>query len=160
LEANVALANGLHERIRATHQLESRQAAYNRLVGRPLERPVSLEPLTRPPDRLDLDSLTRIAMECRPEIARIEARIKAAQQEAAGIAAGKHPQVVCWAITSSKKIGLRKGSHPPQCVSLGMPSTRAGRGRRPCSLTPNPWRERGTGCDPTLGCKSDRHGLP
>jgi outer membrane protein TolC len=93
LEAKVAVANGRHEAIRARHQLESSKAAYNRRVGRPLDHPVALVSLKLPPEKDDLDALSAIALECRPEIARIEAQTRALQNEAASVLAGRYPHV-------------------------------------------------------------------
>lgn len=85
LGANVALANAEQERLRAANGVRVALAAYNRLIGEPLERNPELEspsPVLTADTGSALDALTAQAMDRRPEIAVLAARQKGFEEEA------------------------------------------------------------------------------
>lgn len=96
LAAEVALANVEQERLRAEHGLRLALAAYNRLVGEPLERAAELdEPAAAPSVAAGatLEALTAGALERRPEFAILKAERERYEQEARAERASALPQI-------------------------------------------------------------------
>jgi outer membrane protein TolC len=93
LEARAAVANGRYELSTATEQRELSQATFNRSLGRPLDDAVTIVPFELPSVEHDLDTLTRMALDFRPEIARLNAQVDALESEAASVLGEKHPQI-------------------------------------------------------------------
>jgi outer membrane protein TolC len=93
LAAQVARATARQSVIRAQSDLDVARAAYNRLVGRPLEEDVTLDelPLTAPD--ATLQTLTSSALRARPELAALASRAEAARHDAASARARGGPQL-------------------------------------------------------------------
>ena len=94
LSVAVALADARQQQTRARHGVDLAAAAYNRLLGRPLETAVDVhEP--PPPDaaREDFSTLVARARAARPELALLGARAEATDREADMERAARRPQV-------------------------------------------------------------------
>jgi outer membrane protein TolC len=97
LAARVALANAEAQRLRASHARRLALAAYNRAVGEPLDRPVTLEPLAPSFDTAPtgpLVALTERALHQRPEVEALRNEAEGYRQAARAELAGALPQVV------------------------------------------------------------------
>ncbi len=93
LAAQVALADARQRTIRAQNRLDLAQAAYNRLLGRPLTAPVMLvEPEPRPHQE-DVETLAARALERRPELKRVGQQSQALRHQSAAERAATLPQV-------------------------------------------------------------------
>jgi len=93
LAANVALANARQEGIRAANRLDLARAAFNRRAGRPLDAPVAIAELPETPAPPDLEQLTALALQKRPELAILAARARAARYRAEAARAAGRPDV-------------------------------------------------------------------
>lgn len=96
LASRVALANGTQARVRAVNGVALAHAAYNRLVGEPLERVPELEERIAADSALaaeDLDALVARATQARPEIAAAGAQARALQDAARAEDGRRRPQV-------------------------------------------------------------------
>ncbi|MBN1912430.1 MAG: TolC family protein [Pirellulales bacterium] len=93
LAAEVALANARQRAIQVANRLDAARAAYNRRLGRPLNESVNLAELERLMPRVDLDALTARALDRRPEMAMLDARIRALGYRAEHVRAAGSPQV-------------------------------------------------------------------
>jgi len=93
LAAQVALADAEQEAIKAENTLDLAKSTYNRLLGRPLNRAVTLDNLQ--PELLDdsLKALTERSLRQRHELMVLQDRIRALHHQAAGIRAETAPQV-------------------------------------------------------------------
>lgn len=93
LAVQVALADAQQKATQAESSLDAARAAYNRLLGRPLDMSVEIEELQIPPLSGDLPPLTAMAMNTRPELAQLAAQANALQSKAASVRAENLPQV-------------------------------------------------------------------
>ena len=93
LAAQVALSDARHSLVVARHELDAAIAAFNRRLGRPLDAPVSLEPLKYRPENVDLEELTRRALATRPELADLAARATALCHRSEQARAARKPQI-------------------------------------------------------------------
>lgn len=93
LAVQVALADAQQKATQAESNLDATRAAYNRLLGRPLDMPVEIEELQVPPLSGDLPPLTERAMTARPELAQLAAQTSALQSKAASVRAENMPQL-------------------------------------------------------------------
>lgn len=93
LAAQVALADARQQAMQAHNMLRVAHAAYNRALGRPLALPVQLAELQIHSTSVDVDELTRMASELRPEIAALSSQARALREQAASLEAKKAPQI-------------------------------------------------------------------
>lgn len=94
LAARVTLADAEQGRVRAASRLSAALAAYNRLLGQPLDRAAGLsEPADASLASVPVDDLVERAMAGRRELAGYEARSLALAEQARGENAGRWPQV-------------------------------------------------------------------
>ena len=93
LAAQVAQADARQQRLQADAILDVARAAYNRALRRPLDTPVSLDELNNPTQTFDLNSVTERALAGRPEIAELNANVRALRSQAGVVRAGYHPQI-------------------------------------------------------------------
>ena len=92
LAAQVALADARQREIQTSNTLEIARAVYNRLLGRPLNDPLVLEEIGPYAPQSDTETLTRLALQKRPEMAILSDQVKAFRQKAANIRAEELPQ--------------------------------------------------------------------
>ncbi len=92
LAAAVALADAHQQRSQAANALDIARAVYNRLLGRPLDRPVAL--VAPPPGEEpgNLASLTERALAARPELAELDQEARVWSSQASGALAAVRPQ--------------------------------------------------------------------
>jgi len=93
LSAQVALADARQKSLQAANALDLARAAYNRLLGRPLEQAVSLDELLPPDGDSPLAGLTARALEKRSELAALGRQVEALRHQAAGVRGENLPQV-------------------------------------------------------------------
>jgi outer membrane protein TolC len=93
LAAQVSLANARQKAFQAANNLDAAKATYNRLLCRALDSPVELDELQVPPLSGDLQPLTEMAMNLRPELAELAAQASALQSKAASVRAENLPQL-------------------------------------------------------------------
>ena len=93
LSAEVALADAQQQALDANNRLEMARAAYNRALGRNLADPVQLAELQDDGARGDIDSLTALALQQRPELTALDCQARALQQQAQSERAKNGPQV-------------------------------------------------------------------
>lgn len=97
LSASVALADAQQQQLRARNQLDIARAAYNRRLSRDLTAEVDLDeslPVTALPlQGHDLDSLTGLALQGRPELSGLDAYRSALQAQARATRARNLPQL-------------------------------------------------------------------
>jgi outer membrane protein TolC len=95
LAVEVALADARQNRLRAANAAEIAQAAYNRRLGEPLDRPAAIEEDIPAPQALpaDLDALVQQALERRTELAALGEQARAYGQLAKAERARLLPQV-------------------------------------------------------------------
>ncbi len=93
LASRVALADARQSSIQTLNSLDLAYAAYNRLMGRPLDHEVTLEDLTAEPFKPNLEELTLKALKKRPELASLSEQAQALQHKAAGVRASTGPQL-------------------------------------------------------------------
>ena len=97
LAAAVSLADARQRELQAQNALEIARAIYNRRVGRPLQTPVDLEPLTAPLGgqaiAAPLAELVAAARAARPELAGLDATADALAARAAAARAVRRPQL-------------------------------------------------------------------
>ena len=93
LAVQVELANARQDEIRAENELAKGRAAYNRLLGRPLDNPVELAELSVPETSGPSQALTEQALQLRPELAALAARASALRHQAASQRAATKPQL-------------------------------------------------------------------
>lgn len=93
LSAGVSLADARQKAIQEGNGLDLAHAAYNRLLGRPLDQAVSLVELL--PETADdpLPALTERALAQRTELAALAQQIRALRHQASGVRAETAPQV-------------------------------------------------------------------
>jgi outer membrane protein len=94
LASRVALANAKQRQLQMKNIVAVAKAAYNRVLQRPLDTPVSLSDLPQPTDEYDLHRAIQQAVDGRPEIAQLSAKVRALRSQGAAVRAGYRPQVV------------------------------------------------------------------
>lgn len=97
LAASVTLADAEQQLLQAKNALDYAQAAYNRILGRPLTAAVSLDPALNIDDLIPqgtaLMQLIENARLSRHELAVLDAQRSALRRQADGVRAGKKPQL-------------------------------------------------------------------
>jgi len=94
LAAKASLANARQSRISADNGLSIAEAAYNRVIGRDLDRPVLLDELRVPATKeMSYEGLVEMAMKSRSEIASLRHQELALYRRAQAVSADKMPQV-------------------------------------------------------------------
>jgi len=93
LASQVALADARQRSIQAMNNLNLSYAAYNRLLGRPLDNSVVIDDLSAEPAILDLNDLTSRALSKRPELISLSEQSSALQHQAAGLRSAIWPQI-------------------------------------------------------------------
>lgn len=93
LAAQVTTAAARQNRLRAQHRLQTVRAAYNRLLGRPLNAMFQLHELRLPWLPQSLDQLEQIAWRQRPELLRLKASADSRYFEAQRLLAARRPQI-------------------------------------------------------------------
>jgi len=93
LASQVALADARQRSLQAQNNLNIAHAAFNRLLGRPLDHEVSLEDLSSEFMKTDVQSLTAKALDSRPELSSLSEQSKALRDQAAGIRSSALPQL-------------------------------------------------------------------
>ena len=94
LAVQVALANARQFRLQMENLLTVSRAAYNRALQRPLEDPVQIEDLSEPTQVYEVDLAIGQALNQRPEIGFLSAKVRALRSLADSVHAGKYPQIV------------------------------------------------------------------
>lgn len=93
LSARVTLADARQKALQAANALDLARAAYNRLLGRPLEQAVSLDELAPEAGQPSLARLTDRALVQRSELAALARQIEALRHQAASVRGENRPQV-------------------------------------------------------------------
>lgn len=93
LAAQVALADARQQNMQSHNALDVAKAAYNRALGRRLDEPVNLAELNGGTVVEDVEQLTHVALQTRPEIAGLSAQARALREQAASVRAKNAPQV-------------------------------------------------------------------
>ena len=93
LAAEVAHANAKQDLIKAENAVNLSQAAYNRLLWRPLDTAVEIADVDIPPLSGDLESLTSQAVSRRPELAALSHKSRALAAKSRVYRADRLPQV-------------------------------------------------------------------
>ncbi len=93
LSVQVALADARQRKLQVANGLDLARAAYNRLLGRPLDQPVSLDDLSPETTQQPLPALTERALARRSELAALARQIEAMRHQAAAVRGETAPQV-------------------------------------------------------------------
>ncbi len=93
LAARVATSSARQAQIQARQKLEIAAARYNHTLGRPLSSPVRLDDMEFPRLELDLDTLTQLAWEQRPDLQRMHALYASYNYSSLNAKAATRPQV-------------------------------------------------------------------
>ncbi|PSH04557.1 MAG: TolC family protein [Acidobacteria bacterium] len=93
LAAQVALADARQREIQMNNTLDIARASYNRLLGRPLTAPVQIEEITSTAVMDDAETLTRLALQKRPEMAALAEQAKAYHEKAKSTRGETLPQL-------------------------------------------------------------------
>jgi len=93
LAAQVELADARQIALQAANQLDLAHAGYNRLLGRPLAQPVSLQNLSPKPASKTLETLETLALTQRSELSSLTQQIQALRRQVKGIRAETGPQI-------------------------------------------------------------------
>ncbi len=93
LSVRVALADANQRKLQVANGLDLARAAYNRLLGRPLDQPVSLDDLSPEAMQEPFPALTERALERRSELAALARQIEAMRHQAAAVRGETAPQV-------------------------------------------------------------------
>ena len=93
LASQVSLANARQQMIQIENNLDLAQAAFNRLLQRPLDQQTALEELTLENINETLPVLTRKALDQRSELAALTKKIQALHNQATGVRAEDMPQI-------------------------------------------------------------------
>jgi outer membrane protein TolC len=93
LASEVTLANARQDRLQADSLLRLAKAVYNRALQRPLDFPVTLEGLPQPDGEYDIEHLTQLSLQQRPEIAWVNAKVRSMQSQACKVRAAGRPQI-------------------------------------------------------------------
>jgi outer membrane protein TolC len=97
LAASVALADAQQRKLQAENALDFARAAYNRFLNRPLDQPVTLDPVLDidylvPADQ-GLESLILLASQQRDELAALQAQADSLRQHSTAVRAQSRPQL-------------------------------------------------------------------
>ncbi len=93
LASQVSLADARQQKIQIQNNLDLAQAAFNRLLQRPLDQKTVLDELTLEDINEALPAMTLKALEQRKELAALTKRIQALRDQATGIRAEDMPQI-------------------------------------------------------------------
>ncbi len=93
LAANVSLADANQRLIQAKNNLDNAKAAYNRLLGRSLEKEVEIEDINAEEVQIDIDSLTSLALQNRPELSSLSEQADSIRFQADTVRASLYPQI-------------------------------------------------------------------
>lgn len=93
LSVRVALADARQKALQAANALDLARAAYNRLLGRPLDQTVSLDELAPEAGPVSLARLTDQALVQRSELAALARQIEALRHQAAVVRGENRPQL-------------------------------------------------------------------
>jgi outer membrane protein len=97
LAASVTLANARQRKLQAENGLDYARAAYNRLLGRALDTPVSLDPALDidrlMPGQQGLGELIAMATAARPELAVLDLQARALREQSDAARAQSRPQL-------------------------------------------------------------------
>lgn len=93
LSARVALADARQKALQAANALDLTRAAYNRLLGRPLDQAVGLDELAPETGQPSLARLTDRALVQRSELAALAGQIEALRHQAAAVRGENRPQI-------------------------------------------------------------------
>lgn len=93
LSVRVALADARQKALQAANALDLARAAYNRLLGRPLEQAVSLDELAPEAVQASLPPLTERALAQRSELAALARQTEALRHQAAAVRGENRPQL-------------------------------------------------------------------
>ena len=93
LAARVSLANARQTELSARNQLDTARAAYNRLLVRPLDAPVQLDPIDFEAPEGSLAALVETAIAQRAELAALTEKMTALEKTAAATKAATGPKV-------------------------------------------------------------------
>jgi len=93
LSAKVSLSDAQQRLIQAENALNVSQAAYNRLLARPLDYAVAIDDLSAEPVSINMQTLTEEALNKRPELRSLSEQSLALRHQAAGVRASALPQV-------------------------------------------------------------------
>lgn len=93
LSVRVALADAHQRKLQVANGLDLARAAYNRLLGRPLDQSVSLDDLAPEATQAQFPVLTERALERRSELAALARQIEAMRHQAAAVRGETAPQV-------------------------------------------------------------------
>ena len=93
LSVQVALADARQRQLQVANGLDLARAAYNRLLGRPLEQPVALDDLSPEATQAQFPALSERALAQRSELAALARQIEAMRHQAAAVRGETAPQV-------------------------------------------------------------------
>jgi len=93
LAAQVALADARQQAIQAANAVDITRAAYNRLLGRPLDQGVTLDEIAPQTANDPLPAVTERALRQRPELGALADQIRALRHQATAVRAETAPQV-------------------------------------------------------------------
>jgi outer membrane protein TolC len=93
LSVRVALADANQRKLQVANALDLARAAYNRLLGRLLDQPVSLDDLSPEATQEPLPALSERALAQRSELVALARQIEAMRQQAAAVRGENLPQV-------------------------------------------------------------------
>lgn len=93
LSVRVALADANQRKLQVANGLDLARAAYNRLLGRPLDQPVTLDDLSPEATQAQAHDLTERALARRSELAALARQIDAMRHQAAAVRGETAPQV-------------------------------------------------------------------
>jgi outer membrane protein TolC len=93
LSVQVALADARQRQLQVANGLDLARAAYNRLLGRPLEQPVALDDLSPEATQAQFPALSERALAQRSELAALAQQIEAMRHQAAAVRGETAPQV-------------------------------------------------------------------
>lgn len=93
LAAQVALADARQQAIRAANAVDITRAAYNRLLGRPLDQGVTLDEISPETTNEPLPTVAERALRQRPELGALADQIRALRHQATAVRAETAPQV-------------------------------------------------------------------
>ncbi len=93
LASQVALSNAQQQNLQADATFDIAKAAYNRALQRPLDTEVAIEDLREPLGSYDVEQLTQQALARRPEIAELNAHVRALRSQADVVRASYKPQI-------------------------------------------------------------------
>jgi len=93
LSVRVALADANQRKLQVANGLDLARAAYNRMLGRPLDQPVALDDLSPEATQEPFPALSERALARRSELAALARQIEAMRHQAAAVRAETLPQV-------------------------------------------------------------------